>query len=127
MSLTWAFFRSLCLVNLRQGPASGVHSVRTVRFRHAPVYQLAEMPKDREGTIMPAVDLQLATASPWQYTASAGLQAGAKTGSAAAAAPGAENINPEQSERPAKKRKGKAKKGAEGAEATGKRFAQDTA
>ena len=93
------------------------------------MYQLAEIPKDHEETIMSAIYLQLAMASPspWHDTASAGLLAGAKTGSAAAAAPGAENVNPEQNERPAKKRKGKAKKGAEGAEATGKRFAQDTA
>ena len=48
------------------------------------------------------------------------LQAGAKGGSAAATAPGAENVNPEQNERPTKKRKGKAKKGAEDTEATGK-------
>ncbi len=48
-------------------------------------------------------------------------QAGSKSGSAAAAAPGSENVDPEQSERPAKKRKGKAKKGAAEAEVTGKR------
>lgn len=48
------------------------------------------------------------------------LQAGTKSGGAATTAPGAENVNPEQNERPTKKRKGKAKKGTEEAEATGK-------
>ncbi len=48
------------------------------------------------------------------------VQAGSKGGSAAAAAPGSENVDPEQNERPTKKRKGKAKKGTADAEVTGK-------